>query len=106
MLRNERISVNGFHLPRLALMGAGCLFLIAAVCLFPADRGLARERPMDTIFNAADTNGDGLISEQEWHQAMQKRFETLDANKDGNVSREEFEKQKETLREKFRNRRQ
>ena len=61
------------------------------------------EKPIDVFFNNADTDGNGLISEVEWHTAMQKRLENIDTNHDGNISREELEKSKETMRENFRN---
>jgi hypothetical protein len=65
------------------------------VFLFPANHVLARESSIDKIFNAVDTDDDGLISEQEWQQAMKKRFEVLDNDGDGSISREEFKQQKE-----------
>lgn len=72
--------------------------------LFSGTFVIAREKPLDILFNAADTDGNGLISESEWHAAMQKRLEALDTNGDGNISREEFEKAGETMRDKIRNR--
>jgi hypothetical protein len=104
MMKNDRNAVTEEYRPRFTTIGTLCLFFIMAVFLFPANRVLARERPIDAVFNTAETNGDGLISAQEWHQTMQKRFEALDNSNDGNISREEFEKQKEIMRERFRNR--
>jgi hypothetical protein len=75
-----------------------CAFLLFGTSV------MAREKPHDGLFNAADTDGNGLISESEWHAAMQKRLESIDFNGDGSLSREEFEKTKETLRDKIRNR--
>jgi Ca2+-binding EF-hand superfamily protein len=69
---------------------------------YSATLAMAWQRPIDMIFKAADTDHNNLISEAEWHTAMQKRFEAIDANHNGNISREEIEKYKENMREKFR----
>jgi Ca2+-binding EF-hand superfamily protein len=61
----------------------------------------ARQKPLDVIFQADDTDGNGLVSEAEWHAAAQKRFELLDTNKDGNISKEEMDAGKETLKDRF-----
>ena len=61
----------------------------------------ARQNPLDVIFTADDTDGNGMISEAEWHAAAQKRFELLDTNKDGRISKEEMEAGKGTLKDRF-----
>ena len=104
MMKNDRNAAIGWCRPPFTVIGALCLFFIMAVFMFPANHVLARESPIDKIFNATDTDGDGLISEQEWQQAMKKRFEALDNSNDGNISRDEFERQREIMRERFRDR--
>ncbi len=78
----------------------GSFFLIAL--MLTGTSAMAREKPLDILYASADTDGNGLISEAEWHAAMQKRFETLDANGDGNISKEEMANARETARDKFR----
>lgn len=60
-----------------------------------------RQKPLDVVFSADDTDSNGLVSEQEWHAAAQKRFELLDTNRDGNISREEMNQGKSTLKARF-----
>jgi Ca2+-binding EF-hand superfamily protein len=104
MIKNDRNVVTGGYRPPFTVIRTLCLFFVSAVFLFPANCVLARENPIDALFNAVDTDGDGLISEQEWQKAMQKRFEALDNSDDGNISRDEFERQTEIMRERFLNR--
>jgi Ca2+-binding EF-hand superfamily protein len=56
------------------------------------------------IFENMDVDQNGFVSEEEWHNAMQKRFEAMDKNRNRNLSREEVEESKETMRERFRSR--
>jgi hypothetical protein len=99
MMKNDRNGVTGGYRPSFATIGTLCLIIVTSVFLFPANLVLAREIPIDKIFNAVDADGNGLISEQEWQQLMQKRFEVLDTNSDGIISREEFERQKKSMRD-------
>lgn len=69
---------------------------------FSGTLAMAREKPLDILFNMADTDQNGLISETEWHAAMQKRLEAIDTNHDGSISREEMEASKENFRDKMR----
>ena len=103
-MKNDRNVVAGGYRPPFTVICTLCLFFIMAMFLFPVNSVLARESPIDALFNAVDTDGDGLISEQEWQKAMQKRFEALDNSDDGNISRDEFERQTEIMRERFLNR--
>lgn len=77
------------------------------LCLLWTGAATAQEqRPMDILFDEADTNHNGLIDEQEWHTYLQQRFASLDANHDGNLSKAELEQAKTTLRQTFRERMQ
>lgn len=96
-------SIRLYRQKAITLTFATTLFF---ALLFPGSFAMGQGKPVDMLFKTADTDGNGLISEAEWHAAMQKRFEATDTNHDGNISREELEKSKETMREKFRNFRQ
>lgn len=76
--------------------------LAGLILILPANMALAREKPADLLFQMSDSDGNGLISEAEWHSAMQKRMETVDTNHDGNLSREEFDQARQTIRERMR----
>ncbi|PLX92946.1 MAG: hypothetical protein C0620_08600 [Desulfuromonas sp.] len=65
-----------------------------------------QQKPLDMLYNAADSDGNGLISESEWHTVMQRRFEEIDTNDDGQVSLDEMAASRETTRERFRAMRQ
>jgi Ca2+-binding EF-hand superfamily protein len=65
---------------------------------------IAQQKPLDVIFENMDVDQNGFVSEEEWHNAMQKRFEAMDKNRNRNLSREEVEESKETMRERFRSR--
>jgi len=59
-----------------------------------------QHRGVDLLFNRADSDGNNLISEAEYHAAMQQRFLQLDSNKDGNLSRQEMENARAVSRER------
>jgi hypothetical protein len=65
---------------------------------------IAQQKPLEVIFENMDVDQNGFVSEEEWHNAMQKRFEAMDKNRNRNLSREEVEESKETMRERFRSR--
>ncbi len=72
------------------------LFMVSALPL-----AMAQPASNARLFDQMDTNGDGVVSEQEWHAAMQKRFESIDKNRDGNLSAAEWQEMKDSLRERF-----
>ncbi|MBM9615185.1 EF-hand domain-containing protein [Desulfobulbus rhabdoformis] len=80
----------------LILSSASCILFVVLGTTSCA--GAAPGRALDLVFNAADTNRDNLISVQEYHQAMQRRFEQLDQNRDGNLTRQEMEKMRANAR--------
>jgi hypothetical protein len=53
-------------------------------------------------YDSMDTNHDGAVNEQEWHQAMQKRFESVDVNKDRVISPAEWEAHRQLMRNNIR----
>ena len=66
----------------------------------PADQAAARQAYIDQSFKKIDTNGDGSIDKQEWHDFMvaymerqnqdfTASFEAADTNGDGKLSRKE-----------------
>ena len=63
---------------------------------------MAQGKPLALLFERADTDHNGTVSEQEWHTLMQERFTTLDANKDGSLSRPELEEARNLAQERFR----
>jgi Ca2+-binding EF-hand superfamily protein len=76
--------------------------LAGLTLILTASMAIARENPLDVLFQISDSDANGLISEAEWHATMQKRMESLDTNHDGNLSRVEFEKARQTVRERMR----
>jgi Ca2+-binding EF-hand superfamily protein len=63
---------------------------------------MASEPLKPNLFDRADADKNGMISEEEWHAAMQKRFDAVDKNKDGKLSHDEWQEMRETVREGLR----
>jgi Ca2+-binding EF-hand superfamily protein len=80
------------------------IWIVLIIVLLAMGTAAARQKPLDVIFESMDVDQNGFVSEEEWHNAMQKRFEAMDKNHDNNFSREEVEESKETMRERFRSR--
>ena len=59
-------------------------------------------QPFEAIFTTTDIDKNGHISENEWHTAMQKRFEQIDVNGDHQISRSEVQKAKESAIQNWR----
>lgn len=99
-------------LPRLGHKNGRSLFLWPIIVtllgllgfILPA-AGATQQKSLELLFERIDTDGNGLISETEWHAAMQKRLEHLDSNKDGNLSRQEMEQARTAMKERFLDRR-
>ncbi len=78
------------------------VFLLILLILFSVTLAMAVGRPNNLLFNLIDTDRNGLISEQEWHAFMQKRFESIDTNHDQNISRAELDRYRQKLRSRLR----
>ncbi len=88
-------------LPTPTLLASLCSVLLAALLLGPTTAFSAQGRAMDIIFETADADHNQLISEAEYHTAMQRRFEQLDTNKDGNLTRQEMDQARANARERL-----
>jgi Ca2+-binding EF-hand superfamily protein len=68
----------------------GCITLNSG-CVMAA-RAVARPRQPDPsrIFDSADTNGDGVITREEFHAARERLFARLDRNGDGFIDKEDM----------------
>lgn len=89
------------HGCRCAAVAVG-MTLVLAAALIPDTAATAREKPLELILTAVDTDGDGQINESEWHAAMQKRFTKMDQNADGKISGSELESTTASARQRFR----
>ena len=81
------------------MLAAWILLLLLAA---PSTDAGAREKPIDVLFEKADTDHNGVLSEQEWHAAMHQRFQNLDTNKDGALARDEMEQARQERLRAFR----
>jgi Ca2+-binding EF-hand superfamily protein len=73
----------------LAIFGA-CIALNSG-CMMAA-RAVAQQRQPDPsrIFDSADTNGDGIITREEFHTARERMFVRLDRNGDGYIDKDDM----------------
>lgn len=60
-------------------------------CMMAA-RAVAQQRQPDPsrIFDSADTNGDGVITREEFHAARERLFVRLDRNGDGYIDKDDM----------------
>ena len=68
----------------------GCITLNSG-CMMAA-RAVAQQRQPDPdrLFDSADTNGDGVITREEFHAARERLFARLDRNGDGFIDRDDL----------------
>ena len=68
----------------------GCVSLNSG-CMMAA-RAVAQQRQPDPsrIFDSADTNGDGVITREEFHAARERLFGRLDRNGDGFIDKDDM----------------
>lgn len=88
-------------LPSPTVLASICCMLFTLVLLGPSTAFSAQGRATDIIFEIADADHNQLISEAEYHTAMQRRFEQLDTNKDGNLTRQEMDQAQANARERL-----
>lgn len=82
------------------------LMLGAAALMFQAVPALAEGGPGDghhkgKMFEKQDTNGDGVITEDEFLAKAKERFAMMDADSDGKITMEEGKAAHEKMREKM-----
>lgn len=77
------------------------VFLCVLITIAIHGNATAKERPIDVLFDQADTNHDGVVSEGEFHTAMQERFLIIDADQNGNLTREELEDARQVIRDRI-----
>ena len=53
------------------------------------------------MFERTDTNGDGVISHEEFSAKAERRFKKMDADSDGKVTKEEAKNHHAAMREKY-----
>jgi len=53
------------------------------------------------MFEKTDTNGDGVISHEEFSAKAERRFKKMDTNSDGKVTKEEAKSHHAAMREKY-----
>jgi Ca2+-binding EF-hand superfamily protein len=78
-----------FNLRSFAILTA-CITLNTG-CMMAA-RAVAGQRQPDPgkIFDSADTNGDGVITREEFHAARERAFTKLDRNGDGYIDKDDL----------------
>ena len=79
------------------LLASSCAFLLVTSPALQAEDSSDAKR--ESMFSRYDTNGDGVISKEEWMsskggqknpQRAETRFKLLDKDGDGNLSKEEY----------------
>lgn len=86
------------------LMLSAVLLTASAVPAFADSHGGKHHK--GKMFEKHDTNGDGVISKDEFLGHAQERFSKMDADGNGEVSKEEAKAAHEKMREKFQERRE
>lgn len=88
------------------------LTLTAAVLAFSAAPALADNHGKDAkgpkggMFEQHDTNGDGVVSQDEFLDHAKARFGEMDTDGDGKISREEAQAHRTEMKEKWKERRE
>lgn len=74
-------SLNIVILTTCVTLNTGCMM---------AARAVTQRQPDPTrIFDSADTNGDGVITREEFHAARERAFTRLDRNGDGYIDKDD-----------------
>ncbi len=84
------------------MMGAAALVLQASPVLADNHGGKHHGK----MFEKHDTNGDGVISKEEFLSHAEDRFSKMDTDGDGSVTKEEGEAAKAKMKEKWKEKRE
>lgn len=79
-----------------------CLFALLATPAL-AQSGGGVDLGMNKLFNEADSNRDGAVTEAEFLAKAKQQFAAGDANKDGKITREEAQAQQQQMLNRFLN---
>jgi len=78
-----------FNLRNFAILTA-CIMLNTG-CMMAARAVVGQRQPDPSkIFDSADTNGDGVITREEFHAARERAFSKLDRNGDGYIDKDDL----------------
>ncbi|MCB1531173.1 MAG: EF-hand domain-containing protein [Rhodospirillales bacterium] len=90
---------------KIILLGAAVLALQALPAFAEGGRN-GGPHPGKDMFAQKDTNGDGVVSKDEFLSGAEKHFQKMDENGDGEITKDEARKSREKMKEKMKNRRQ
>jgi len=78
-----------FNMRNITILAA--VITLNSGCMMAA-RAVAQQRQPDParIFDSADTNGDGVITREEFHAARERLFGRLDRNGDGFIDKDDM----------------
>lgn len=85
------------------------LLLSAAALVFQATPVLAEDaagKHKGGMFEKGDTNGDGVITQEEFLETAKKKFAEMDADGDGSITQEEGKAAHEAKRAKWKEKRE
>ena len=77
-----------------------CLILTTALLLMSASSAFAHEDKAERWFDRLDTNGDGMISLEEFSARAKAHFTRADKDGNGEITKQEFIVAKEQWRKK------
>lgn len=88
------------------IMSYRTIIAILCICLLsilfaPWRSAVAQQGTGNEIFNRMDADRNGVVDEQEWHTAMQNRFEATDRNRDGKLSFGEWQEMRDKMKQQI-----
>lgn len=87
------------------MMLSAAILAMQAIPALAAD-GAPKEHRGAKMFEKQDTNGDGIVTEEEFLARAKEHFTLMDGNKDGKITKEEAEAAHAKMREKFKEHRE